>query len=940
MVKQNPTGKYAIGTKWILKNKRDARGIVVRNKARHVAQGHRQEEGIDYDEVFALVARIEVQQRPDGIFIYQEKYLQYILYKFNLGNVRTATTPYEATKPKSKSESDSPINVHLYRSMIGSLMYLTASRPDMMFAVSACLRHQITPTTSNLEVVKKIFKYLKVQPKLGLWYPKESPLVLEAYSDSDYAGANNDRKSITGGCQFLGRRLISWQCKKQTIVASSSTEAGYVAAANWCDQYQPSLKIIHKHKHSTILQQSSMAALKYKEEHNKVGYLLKPTGSDDYHQIIDFLSESHIRYALTTNPIIFDSLVKQFWLTATLRAPELVPPAILATIDNTPYTITEELGMVNNVGNDKKFLMYLRFLQTILGIETRVNKQYKVLVFSSKLFANIRLNFAGNPIPLLTTMLLQAAAGGGAEVAAQDVSYPVPAPDQSTRQLTTPSRPHSPDSVAPILKHDHSSTQPETAAGSFPSTKDAYMGADFHTSPVWSSHTPPVDHPSGGVEDPITLMILSSVVSTLVQKVHSMEAELHDHKKLFKNVVGKLVKKVKSLEVKLKTKKRKMVVSDSDEEDGTTPNVNLEALHALANAANVMGKLVKKVKPNASLSKTLLGDDMAEDNFPACMVALIKKKRQALAKQLFKERQNRPLTPAQQKAYMRQYVKNQSSAIYSTRWSMAYVKSFSDEQLLQELKKFHKVHTQSQLQSFSRTFKRPRSVLEEPPTKMPKSPKEPTPSMPEIPIPPAVASPPSSRTRKKSIARKHVHKPKPKIPTLDLDAPAQEILSTPLGDINALYHIDGTTKHFTTLCQILHLVDRQDLMRLYGLVVQYYEQHPAVGSSLLFWGDLQVLFDSQAGGKGSSVWQNQHLWEIQSWRLYTLSNVHILETMSGEVLLMFTDVTYPLSVELMKKMLMQKLEIDSEFVGNDLTTAEQLIQFIKNQIVAAQASSV
>ncbi|GJZ30854.1 putative ribonuclease H-like domain-containing protein [Tanacetum coccineum] len=376
-----PEGKYAIGTKWILKNKRDARGIVVRNKARLVAQGHRQEEGIDYDEVFAPVARIEairlflafasylgfmvyqmdvksaflygrideevyvtqpkgfvdpqhpkkvykvvkalyglhqaprawyatlstfllkhgyrrgtidktlflkkhkrdiilvqvyvddiifgstkkawcdefealmkgefemsamgeltfflglqVQQRPDGIFINQDKYVQEILKKFDLECVRTATTPYEAPKPKSKNEPDSPVNVHLYRSMIGSLMYLTASRPDIMFAVSACSRNQVTPTTSNLEAVKKIFKYLKGQPKLGLWYPRESPFVLEAYSDSDYAGANKDRKSTTGGCQFLGRRLISWQCKKQTIVATSSTEAEYVAAANCCGQ--------------------------------------------------------------------------------------------------------------------------------------------------------------------------------------------------------------------------------------------------------------------------------------------------------------------------------------------------------------------------------------------------------------------------------------------------------------------------------------------------------------------------------------------------------------------------------------------------------------------------------------------------------------------------------------------------------------------------------
>ena len=120
--------------------------------------------------------------------------------------------------------------------MIGSLMYLTASRPDITFAVSACSRHQVTPLTSYLNAVKKIFKYIKGQPKLGLWYPRDSPFVLEAYSDSDYAGANLDRKSTTGGCQFLGRRLISWQCKKQTIVATSTTEAEYVAAANCCGQ--------------------------------------------------------------------------------------------------------------------------------------------------------------------------------------------------------------------------------------------------------------------------------------------------------------------------------------------------------------------------------------------------------------------------------------------------------------------------------------------------------------------------------------------------------------------------------------------------------------------------------------------------------------------------------------------------------------------------------
>ncbi|GKF86534.1 putative ribonuclease H-like domain-containing protein [Tanacetum coccineum] len=106
---------------------------------------------------------LQVLQRPDGIFINQHKYVQEILKKFDLECVRTATTPYEAPKPKSKNEPDSPVNVHLYRSMIGSLIYLTASKPDIMFALSACSRNQVTPTTSNLEAVKNIFKYLKGQ---------------------------------------------------------------------------------------------------------------------------------------------------------------------------------------------------------------------------------------------------------------------------------------------------------------------------------------------------------------------------------------------------------------------------------------------------------------------------------------------------------------------------------------------------------------------------------------------------------------------------------------------------------------------------------------------------------------------------------------------------------------------------------------------------------
>ncbi|GKD60698.1 putative ribonuclease H-like domain-containing protein, partial [Tanacetum coccineum] len=273
-----PYGKRAIGTKWVFRNKKDERGIVIRNKARLVAQAYTQEEGIDYDEVFAPVARIEairlclayasfkifvvyqmdvksaflygmieeevyvcqspgfedpnfpnrmssmreltfflglqVQKKKDGIFISQDKYIDEILKKFRFTEVKTASTPIETQKPLLKDENGEEVDVHMYRSMIGSLMYLTSSRPDIMFAVCVCARYQVNPKVSHLHAVKRIFKYLKGQPKLGLWYPKDSPFDLIAYTNSDYVGASLDRKSTTGGCEFLGCRLISWQCKK------------------------------------------------------------------------------------------------------------------------------------------------------------------------------------------------------------------------------------------------------------------------------------------------------------------------------------------------------------------------------------------------------------------------------------------------------------------------------------------------------------------------------------------------------------------------------------------------------------------------------------------------------------------------------------------------------------------------------------------------------
>ncbi|GJU11637.1 putative ribonuclease H-like domain-containing protein [Tanacetum coccineum] len=532
-----PKGHKAIGTKWIFRNKKDERGIVIRNKARLVAQGHTQEEGVDYDEVFAPVARIEairlflayasfmgfmvyqtdvksaflygqieeevymcqplgfedpghpdkvykvvkvlyglhqaprawyetltnyllgngfhkgkidqtlfikkkkgdillvqiyvddiifsfikkelctefeklmkdkfqmssmgeltfflglqVQQKKDGIFISQDKYVDEILRKFNYTNVKSASTPVDLEKPLVKDGDATDVDEHLYRSMIGSLMYLTASRPDIMFA-------------------------------------------LDAYTDSDYAGATQDSKSTTGGCQFLGNRLISWQCKKQTMVATSTTEAKYVAATSCCRQsnknewkdmlhqkkvfkYIAKSKEVKKLRYLSLVvplkkvgdeavhkelgdrmeraattassleveqdsdaqtrfeaaSKSPMTHLSQELTHLEVGrtcidvnaaqlqlnaaklkhmlmlpvqvpaaevaFLEKPAESDGFAEIIDFLKASSVHYALTVNPIIYTSCIQQFWATTQVKTVNRVRQ-LQALIDKKKMIITE-----------------------------------------------------------------------------------------------------------------------------------------------------------------------------------------------------------------------------------------------------------------------------------------------------------------------------------------------------------------------------------------------------------------------------------------------------------------------------------------------------------------------------------------------------------------------------------------------------------------------
>ncbi|GJY54265.1 ribonuclease H-like domain-containing protein [Tanacetum coccineum] len=329
-----PYGKKVINTKWVFRNKRDERSIVVKNKARLIAQGFRQEEGIDYNEVFAPVATIEEIRLvdpgscPNNVYKVIKRSLwsnqaprawlwrHFLLFRMENGS-KTATTPIESNKSLVKDKDGVDVDVHVYRSMIRSLMYLTASRPDIMFVVCAYARFQVTPKASHLNAVKIGF--------LSWHY---------------CGGASLDRKSTTGGCQFLGimdTESDDWiygfqfhETKSILIMKCTISRDDEVIKIHTEDS---NVAVTFIHQGYDVTRFNFLV-------HNMVAYLEKTDGNTKFHQIMDLLTRSSIYYALTISPIFSTSFVEQFWMTAKSRTVNNIS-YIDATVAGKPVTISE-----------------------------------------------------------------------------------------------------------------------------------------------------------------------------------------------------------------------------------------------------------------------------------------------------------------------------------------------------------------------------------------------------------------------------------------------------------------------------------------------------------------------------------------------------------------------------------------------------------------------
>jgi hypothetical protein len=178
----------------------------------------------------------QVKQLKEGTFISQMKYTQDLLKRFGMKDAKPAKTSMGTDGHLDLNKGGKSVDQKAYRSMIGSLLYLYASRPDIMLSVCMCARFQSNPKECHLVTVKRILRYLISTPCFRIWYSKGSTFDLIGYSDSDYAGCKVDRNSTSGTCQFLGRSLVFWRSKEQTTIALSTTKAEYVAVGQCCVQ--------------------------------------------------------------------------------------------------------------------------------------------------------------------------------------------------------------------------------------------------------------------------------------------------------------------------------------------------------------------------------------------------------------------------------------------------------------------------------------------------------------------------------------------------------------------------------------------------------------------------------------------------------------------------------------------------------------------------------
>ncbi|GJW12438.1 putative ribonuclease H-like domain-containing protein [Tanacetum coccineum] len=547
-----PTGAKVIGTKWVYRNKKDERGVVVRNKARLVAQGHRQEEGIDYDEVFAPVARIEAIR----LFLAFASFMGFIVYQMDVKSAFLYGTIDEevyVSQPPGFVDPDHPTKVY----KVVKALYGLHQAPRAWYATLSTFleKHgykrgtQLLTRRYSLEETKRIYvgssvmlmiSFMGLQTSLGVLFDLVN---VKAAITSLWRPSCFDKDEEAFDVDVNSKVLLSQCCHVDLQVSQGNANLGIIVLLG-----------IGKDDAGSTWTWKRKCQLSLANWMHIGCFLLKPTESAGYTEIVDFLRRSKLRYALTHNPPIYDSLVKQFWQTATARTLADGTQQLNATIDSIEYTITEESvrrqlqladasginmlqneeifaglqnigsksggwdqfgsniataliclstgrdfnfsklifdGMISNLKSKSKFLMYPRFLQMILNVQTENKNLFVPVSLTKKIFGNMKRSFQGIHRPLLPVMLT-IDAGQPQPSADPTPSQSVPTPSSShvqiTQTLSTPppitSTPPPITQPPPTLTH---SVQPPPQPSSVQPTATTPP-----TQPVQTTSSPPI----------------------------------------------------------------------------------------------------------------------------------------------------------------------------------------------------------------------------------------------------------------------------------------------------------------------------------------------------------------------------------------------------------------------------------------------------------------
>ncbi|GJX10429.1 putative ribonuclease H-like domain-containing protein [Tanacetum coccineum] len=1056
-----PYGKKAIGTKWVYRNKKDERGVVVRNKARLVAQGHRQEEGIDYDEVFAPVARLEairiflafasymgfivyqmdvksaflygkideevyvsqppgfldpkypqkvykvvkalyglhqaprawyatlstfllkngyrrgtidktlflkkdkhdiilvqvyvddiifgstkkswcdefealmksrfqmssmgeltfflglqVKQKPDGIFISQDKYVAEILKKFDFANVKTASTPIETQKPLVKDEEANDVDVHLYRSMIGSLMYLTASRPDIMFAVCACSRFQVTPKSSHLSAVKRIgVSFISMAPNSQEAAPTCGYLLSQPEAENGVVQVH--ALLVWGQVLVLGMTEFRGSLRGVT----DGTEALLIPTLFilWLDKVSTvSANLVPLGKVCTALE-SKMAVLDSCPKHNMVAYLEKSEGNAEFHEIIDFLKRSSIHHALTVSPVVSTTFVEQFW-TSAKRNRQLKYDKPIVSTD------------ISGVSTDMEKVSTDRPIVSTDGSKVSTDRQNEGTEEKNE---GTEENFEGTEEHIEGTEEQVESTDGHKKGTEEEIAT------QATQTSTqTP--------TSKIFGDD------ETIAKVLLNMSQAKAVSREKEKGVELKDVEETDRPRP--TSTRSLLTLKPLPKIDPKDKGKKKIEEEDESESESDGIPEAEKKFKQLE-----SDEEMARKIQEEWEGEEER-NRIAEEKAANEALIRNfdDIKARIEADRLLAEKLQEQEREQFTIEERAKFLhdtIAAQRKFLAQQRSEAIRNRPPTKNQLRNQMMTYLKH----VGNFKHAELKIKKFEEVQALYEkIKRSDEDFISIGSAEDERLIKR----MNEKGVDSSKSEVIKEESKEEV----QEESKEEESTRKRKLGTRKKMKSRKRryiqntseddsdkendelrlhltiapdeekevdYEILDRKYPIKEWKTECLGtkpqtdqaehfeeiNQNVVIRSNGQKRYFSTLMRVLSIFDREDLNAVYQLVMDRFQDEIPEGFDRVLWGDLMVMFNPD---DENEFWNAQQDWNIVSWKLHGSSGVHTLVTETGLVIHMLVEKKYPLRKEVLMQML--KLKLESE---EDSTMALELIRLIK-----------